>query len=111
MMWSVMIKAMEVYYRKKYLVHYPVQNEHVHYEQDIFTQTYRKEKIVNEITNEGRTTMTEEEKKEVLMKLGLTEEQAEWYLQYDNDIWAVVPTFRLLKPLNDSLTFYETRGM
>lgn len=51
--------------------------------------------------------MTEEEKKEVLMKLGLTEEQAEWYLQYDNDIWAVVPTFRLLKPLNDSLTFYE----
>ena len=51
--------------------------------------------------------MTEEEKKEVLIKLGLTKEQAEWYLQYDNDIWAVVPTFRLLKPLNDRLEFYK----
>ena len=51
--------------------------------------------------------MTEEEKKELLIKLGLSEEQAEWYLQYDNDIWAVVPTFRLLKPLNDNLEFYR----
>lgn len=51
--------------------------------------------------------MTEEEKKEVLMKLGLSEQQAAWYLQYDDDFTAVVPTFRLLKPLNDQLEFYR----
>ncbi|MDE7206830.1 MAG: hypothetical protein K2N90_06695 [Lachnospiraceae bacterium] len=51
--------------------------------------------------------MTEEEKKEVLIKLGLSEEQAEWYLQYDNDIWAVVPTFRLLRRLNGCVEFYR----
>lgn len=51
--------------------------------------------------------MTPEEKKKILMELGLQEKQAEWYLQYDTDIWAVVPTFRLLKPLSDRLEFYK----
>ena len=60
---------------------------------------------VKKLTSKRRIIMTEQEKKEVLIKLGLSEEQAEWYLQYDNAVWAVVPTFRLLKPLNDSLEF------
>jgi len=51
--------------------------------------------------------MTPEEKKEVLMELGLKEKQAEWYLQYENDTRAVVPAFRLLKPLSDCLEFYK----
>lgn len=62
---------------------------------------------VKKLTSKRRIIMTEQEKKEVLIKLGLSEEQAEWYLQYDNAVWAVVPTFRLLKPLNDSLEFYK----
>lgn len=41
------------------------------------------------------------------MKLGLSEKQADWYLQFETDTNAVLPTFRLLKPLNDHLEFYK----
>ena len=51
--------------------------------------------------------METEEMKQLLVKMGLREEAAEHYLQYDSEIWAVLPTFRLLKPLSDRLEFYK----
>lgn len=45
--------------------------------------------------------------KQLLVKMGLREETAEHYLQYDLEIWAVLPAFRLLKPLSDQLEFYR----
>ena len=53
--------------------------------------------------------MTTEEKVRYLTALGLSEKTARWYLQYDTDVWAVVPAFRLLKPLSDDLEFYRGR--
>lgn len=51
--------------------------------------------------------MTFEEKKNLLVKMGLSEETAEYYLEGESDIWAVMPVFRLLKPLSDQLEFYK----
>lgn len=51
--------------------------------------------------------MTYEEKKNLLVKMGLREETAENYLGLESDIWAVLPAFRLLKPLSDNLDFYK----
>ncbi len=53
--------------------------------------------------------MTTEEKLRYLAALGLSEKAARWYLQYDTDTRAVVPAFRLLKPLSDDLEFYRGR--
>lgn len=53
--------------------------------------------------------MTVEEKMKYLTALGLSEKAARYYLQYDTDVWAVVPSFRLLKPLSDDLEFYRGR--
>ncbi len=51
--------------------------------------------------------MTPGEKKTLLMRFGLDEKSAEYYLQMETDIWAVLPTFRLLKPLDEHLEFYR----
>lgn len=51
--------------------------------------------------------MTLEEKKKLLVKMGLQEKVAECYLKEESNIWAVLPAFRLLKPLNDNLEFYK----
>ena len=51
--------------------------------------------------------METEEMKQLLVKMGLREEAAEHYLQYESEIWAVLPAFRLLKPLSDQLEFYK----
>lgn len=51
--------------------------------------------------------MTLEETKHALMKLGLSEGTAEAYLEEESETWAVLPAFRLLKPLNDRLEFYQ----
>lgn len=48
-----------------------------------------------------------EDMKELLIKMGLREKAAENYLRYESDVWAVLPTFRLLKPLSDDLEFYK----
>ena len=53
--------------------------------------------------------MTTEEKLNYLTALGLSEKAAKYYLQYDTEVWAVVPAFRLLKPLSDDLEFYQGR--
>ena len=39
--------------------------------------------------------MTTEEKVRYLTALGLSEKTARWYLQYDTDVWAVVPAFQI----------------
>lgn len=39
--------------------------------------------------------------------MGLQERTAENYLKNESNIWAVLPAFRLLKPLNDTLEFYK----
>ena len=51
--------------------------------------------------------MTLEEKKQLLVKMGLTEERAEFFLEYENKGFAVLPTFRFLKPLDDHLKRYK----
>lgn len=51
--------------------------------------------------------MTHQEKKKILEELGLSAGTAEWYLKYESDTWAVLPVFRLLKPLNDDLVFHQ----
>lgn len=51
--------------------------------------------------------MTLEEKKNLLIKMGLCEETAKYYLKEDSNIRAVLPAFRLLKPLNDCLEYYN----
>lgn len=51
--------------------------------------------------------MTLEEKKSLLIKMGLCEKAAIHYLENESDIRAVLPAFRLLKPLNDQLEFYK----
>lgn len=51
--------------------------------------------------------MTFEEKKNLLIKMGLSEEAAKDYLKAESDVRAVLPAFRLLKPLNDRLDFYK----
>ncbi|MCI8557170.1 MAG: hypothetical protein HFI19_05270 [Lachnospiraceae bacterium] len=51
--------------------------------------------------------MTLEEKKDLMVAMGLSEKTADWYLQYESDVWAVLPTFRFLKPLSDDLEFYK----
>ncbi len=53
--------------------------------------------------------MTTAEKLNYLTALGLSEKAAKYYLQYDTEVWAVVPAFRLLKPLSDDLEFYRGR--
>ena len=49
------------------------------------------------------------EKITLLTALGLSERAARYYLKYETGIWAVVPSFRFLKPLNDELEFYRGR--
>lgn len=51
--------------------------------------------------------MTFEEKKNLLVKMGIHEETAKYYLENESDIWAVLPAFRFLKPLSDNLEFYK----
>ena len=51
--------------------------------------------------------MTHEEKRRVLEELGIPGDSAEFYLGFESDIWAILPVFRLLKPLNDDLVFYQ----
>lgn len=51
--------------------------------------------------------MDREEKLRYLTALGLTEKAAAYYLRYDTDTRAVVPAFRLLKPLDDDLAFFR----
>lgn len=51
--------------------------------------------------------MTSAEKKNLLMKMGLCEDAAEHYLEDESNIRAVLPAFRLLKPLNDRLEFFK----
>ena len=53
--------------------------------------------------------MNVEEKVRLLTALGLSEKAARYYLRYETDTWAVVPSFRLLKPLSDDLEFYRGR--
>ncbi len=53
--------------------------------------------------------MSPEEKKELLIAMGLSEKAAESQLEYETETWAVTPAFRLLKPLNDRLEFYRGR--
>ena len=50
-----------------------------------------------------------EQKVRYLIALGLSEKAARYYLRYETDTWAVVPSFRLLKPLSDDLEFYRGR--
>ena len=50
-----------------------------------------------------------EQKVRYLIALGLSEKAARYYLRYETDPWAVVPSFRLLKPLSDDLEFYRGR--
>lgn len=51
--------------------------------------------------------MTLEEKKQLLVKMGIAEERAEFFLEYESEEVAVLPTFRFLKPLDDYLQRYE----
>ena len=48
-----------------------------------------------------------EEKKQLLVKMGLTEERADFFLEYEDKGFAVLPTFRFLKPLDDHLEMYK----
>lgn len=56
---------------------------------------------------EESANMTLEQKKTLLMQLGVPKAAAEHYLKQESDIWAVLPAFRFLKPLNDDLEFYK----
>ena len=56
---------------------------------------------------EESANMTLEQKKTLLMQLGVPKAAAEHYLKQESDVWAVLPAFRFLKPLNDDLEFYK----
>lgn len=51
--------------------------------------------------------MTFTEKKHLMLELGVPERSATAYLQEESEHWAVLPAFRLLKPLSDSLEFHR----
>lgn len=51
--------------------------------------------------------MTANEKKNLLIKFGFGENEAEFYLNQKNGKNAVLAVIRFLKPLNDSLKFYQ----
>ena len=55
------------------------------------------------------TKYMEKEKKIELLKLfGLSEDMANYYAESDDDkLWSVLPVFRLLRPLNVTLEYYE----
>ena len=44
--------------------------------------------------------MTYEEKLNVMKKLGLQKEWAKWELNLENEYFAVLPSFRFLKPIS-----------
>mgnify|MGYP006990301601 CR=1 FL=1 len=39
-------------------------------------------------------------------KFGLQKEWAKWELKQESDVWAVLASFRFLKPISDHLEFY-----
>ena len=51
--------------------------------------------------------MTFEEKLNVMKKLGLQKEWAKWELKQESDVWAVLASFRFLKPISDHLEFHR----
>ncbi len=51
--------------------------------------------------------MTFEEKLNVMKKLGLQKEWAKWELNLENEYFAVLPSFRFLKPISDHLEFHR----
>ena len=51
--------------------------------------------------------MTFEEKLNVMEKFGLQKEWAKWELKQENEYFAVLPSFRFLKPISDHLEFHR----
>ncbi len=51
--------------------------------------------------------MTFEEKLNVMEKFGLQKEWAKWELKQESDVWAVLASFRFLKPISDHLEFHR----
>lgn len=51
--------------------------------------------------------MTYEEKLNVMEKFGLQKEWAKWELKQENEYFAVLPSFRFLKPISDHLEFHR----
>ena len=51
--------------------------------------------------------MTFKEKLNVMEKFGLQKEWAKWELKQENEYFAVLPSFRFLKPISDHLEFHR----